>query len=108
MDPEIHGYCDDRFKPVLKENGIVSTSLLDRATTILSDGEDLNVGRATRFGLGFQLSQPDRPLGPNPGTISHYGNGGHLAFADPSIALGFAYHMNHQGFAYCVIPETLR
>jgi len=50
--------------------------------------------------LGFQLTQPDRPLGPNPGTFGHYGNGGHLGFADPSRSLGFAYHMNHQGFAW--------
>jgi CubicO group peptidase (beta-lactamase class C family) len=83
-----------------KGDGIVSRALLQRATAIISDGEDLNIGRPTRFGLGFQLSQPDRPLGPNPDTFGHYGNGGHLAFADPSVPLGFAYHMNHQGFAW--------
>lgn len=83
-----------------KDDGIISRALLERATAIMSDGEDLNIGRPTRFGLGFQLSQPDRPLGPNPDTFGHYGNGGHLAFADPSVPLSFAYHMNHQGFAW--------
>ncbi|MEX0943990.1 MAG: serine hydrolase domain-containing protein [Pseudomonadales bacterium] len=80
--------------------GIISKDLLERAVQIESDGEDLNIMRPTRFGLGFQLTQPDRPLGPNPGTFGHYGNGGHLGFADPNIGLGFAYHMNHQGYAW--------
>jgi CubicO group peptidase (beta-lactamase class C family) len=83
-----------------REKGIISRELLARAVRIESDGEDLNVMRPTRFGLGFQLTQPDRPLGPNPGTFGHYGNGGHLGFADPDIGLGFAYHMNHQGYAW--------
>ncbi|MDA9064746.1 beta-lactamase family protein [Pseudomonadales bacterium] len=83
-----------------KRVGVISQAQLNRATQIVSDGLDLNVQRPTRFGLGFQLTQPDRPLGPNPGTFGHYGNGGHLGFADPSRSLGFAYHMNHQGFAW--------
>ncbi len=83
-----------------KRSNILSQGQLIRATQIVSDGLDLNVQRPTRFGLGFQLTQPDRPLGPNASTFGHYGNGGHLAFADPSCALGFAYHMNHQGFAW--------
>jgi len=83
-----------------KRGGIVSYELLARAAEIASDGEDLNVQRPTRFGLGFQLTQPDRPLGPNEGTFGHYGNGGHLGFADPAIPLGFAYHMNHHGYAW--------
>ena len=83
-----------------KKNGIISHELLHRAVQIYSDGEDLNVGRPTRFGLGFQLTQPDRPLGPNPHAFGHYGNGGHVGFADPDVPLGFAYHMNHQGYAW--------
>jgi CubicO group peptidase (beta-lactamase class C family) len=83
-----------------KKSGLVSRSMLERATEINSDGEDLNLLRPTRFGLGFQLTQPVRPLGPSPGTFGHYGNGGHLAFSDPTIPLGFAYHMNHHGFAW--------
>lgn len=80
--------------------GIVSAELMKRATRIESDGEDLVVQRPTRFGLGFQLTQPDRPLGPNPGSFGHYGNGGHIGFADPAIPLGFAWHMNLQGYAW--------
>jgi|TARA_Y100000310_G_scaffold21958_1_gene21213 CubicO group peptidase (beta-lactamase class C family) len=80
--------------------GIISPSLMQRAIQIASDGEDLNVRRPTRFGLGFQLTQPHRPLGPNKETFGHYGNGGHLGFADPAASMGFAYSMNHQGFAW--------
>ena len=65
-----------------------------------SDGEDLVIGRPTKFGLGLQLTQPDRPLGPSANAFGHYGNGGHLGFGDPDANLGFAYHMNHQGFAW--------
>ena len=83
-----------------QRDGLISYELLKRASSIHSDGEDLNVGRPTRFGLGFQLTQPDRPLGPNPNAFGHYGNGGHLGFADPAVPLGFAYHLNHQGYAW--------
>ncbi|MDZ7686679.1 MAG: serine hydrolase domain-containing protein [Gammaproteobacteria bacterium] len=83
-----------------KRSGILDRSLLQRAIEIESDGEDLNVQRPTRFGLGFQLTQPVRPLGPNPRTFGHYGNGGHVGFADPDAGIGFAYHMNHHGYAW--------
>ncbi|XOV89896.1 MAG: serine hydrolase domain-containing protein [Pseudomonadota bacterium] len=81
-------------------SGILGPAILRQASEIYSDGEDLNIQRPTRFGLGLQLTQPDRPLGPNPGTFGHYGNGGHLGFADPTVNMGFAYHMNHQGYAW--------
>ncbi len=74
-------------------------ALLD-AITPRSDGPDLVIERPTKFGLGLQLSQPDRPLGTSPRAFGHYGNGGHLGFGDPDVPLGFAYHMNHQGFAW--------
>ena len=85
---------------VLPDQTLISRELLARATAIAADGTDLVVGRPTRFGLGFQLTQPDRPLGPHAGTFGHYGNGGHLGFADPEARLGFAYHMRHHGFAW--------
>jgi CubicO group peptidase (beta-lactamase class C family) len=83
-----------------KRDGLIRYDTLARATEIASDGEDLNLQRPTRFGLGLQLTQPDRPLGPNPGTFGHYGNGGHLGFADPTVPLAFAYHMNLHGYAW--------
>jgi CubicO group peptidase (beta-lactamase class C family) len=48
----------------------------------------------TRFGLGFMLTQPMIPFGPNPRSFGHPGFGGSIAFADPDAQLGFAYTMN--------------
>ena len=55
------------------------------------------LGRASRFGLGFQLTQPERPLGPNPRSFGHFGAGGSLGFADPDAGLAFGYVMNRSG-----------
>ncbi len=57
-------------------------------------GEDAVLRRVTRFGLGFQLTMDERPLGPNPRTYGHFGAGGSLGFADPDARLGFGYAMN--------------
>ena len=62
-----------------------------------SSGPDLVLGRPSRFGLGFQLTQRERPLGPNPRTFGHFGAGGSLGFADPDADLAFAYVMNRSG-----------
>ncbi|MEE2875607.1 MAG: serine hydrolase domain-containing protein [Chloroflexota bacterium] len=77
---------------------LLSTDTIDQAREIASDGVDLVLGRPTRFGLGFQLAIPDiRPLGPNPGTFGHYGNGGHIGIADPEARLSLAYSCNQSG-----------
>jgi CubicO group peptidase (beta-lactamase class C family) len=83
-----------------RQDGLLNYDLLNQAVQIYSDGEDLNLMRPTRFGLGFQISQPIRPFGANPGNFGHFGNGGHVGFADPTVPLGFAYNMNHQGHAW--------
>jgi CubicO group peptidase (beta-lactamase class C family) len=62
-----------------------------------SEGMDFVLGRPSRFGLGFQLTQPERPLGPSPRSFGHFGAGGSLAFADPDAQLAFAYVMNRSG-----------
>jgi len=48
----------------------------------------------SRFGLGFMLTQPMIPFGPNPRSFGHPGAGGSIAFADPDTGLGFGYVMN--------------
>jgi len=59
-------------------------------------GEDIVLQRPTRFGLGFQLTMVERPLGPNPRAFGHFGAGGSLGFADPDTRLAFAYAMNQR------------
>jgi len=75
----------------------VGPGLSEEARRIHSDGEDRVLGRPSRFGLGFQLAQPARPLGPSPRAFGHYGYGGSLGFADPEAQLAFAYLMNRPG-----------
>jgi len=75
----------------------LSSDVRDEACRIHSDGDDLVLGRPSRFGLGYQLAQPSRPLGPNPKTYGHYGHGGTLGFADPDADLAFGYLMNRPG-----------
>jgi CubicO group peptidase (beta-lactamase class C family) len=88
----------------LDRNG--ETRSLLRAQTILAARQieandiDATIGKPTRFGLGFMLTSPERPWGPNPGCFGHYGNNGLLGFADPDANIGFAYTMNRQGRAW--------
>ena len=77
---------------------LLSPELIEAARNIESDGEDLVLGRPTRFGLGFQLAIPGiRPLGPNPRAFGHYGNGGHIGIADPEAGVSLAYTCNQSG-----------
>jgi CubicO group peptidase (beta-lactamase class C family) len=76
---------------------IVDRDVLGEASTGPPGGQDLVLGRPSRFGLGFQLSQPERPLGPNAESFGHFGAGGSLGFADPHARLAFAYVMNRGG-----------
>jgi CubicO group peptidase (beta-lactamase class C family) len=82
----------------------VGPTLRREATMIHSDGMDRVLRRPSRFGIGFQLSQPTRPIGPNPGAFGHFGYGGSLGFADPEAAVAFAYLMNRPGERW----ETVR
>ena len=69
----------------------VGAELLAEATRIHSDGDDRVLGRPSRFGLGFQLPSPTRPLGPNDAAFGHYGYGGLLGLADPEADVAFAF-----------------
>jgi CubicO group peptidase (beta-lactamase class C family) len=73
---------------------LISSSLLDEATTVQSQGPCPILETDVSFGLGFQRTRPDRPLGPNPNSYGHYGTGGSLGFADPDKKLGFGYVLN--------------
>ena len=76
----------------LVDEGALRDSVAERAR-----GEDLILHKPARFGLGFQLTQPERPLGPNQSAFGHFGAGGSLGFADPDAGVAFGYVMNHMG-----------
>jgi CubicO group peptidase (beta-lactamase class C family) len=73
---------------------ILDPATLAEATEEVSYGPDKVLTRPSRFGLGFQLTMPERPLGPNPGAFGHFGAGGSLGFADPEAGIAFAYTPN--------------
>ena len=60
-------------------------------------GEDLVLRRPSRFGLGFQLTHPERPLGGGPRCFGHFGAGGSVGFCDPDAGLSFGYVTNQMG-----------
>ena len=75
----------------------VGDALRSEAMAIQADGDDRVTRRASRFGLGFQLAQPSRPIGASPRAFGHFGYGGSLGFADPDAGLAFGYVMNRPG-----------
>jgi CubicO group peptidase (beta-lactamase class C family) len=81
----------------LIEDEILSPAALAAAATEQVYGHDLINNRSSRFGIGFQLTQPERPLGPNPGAFGHFGAGGSLGFCDPEARIAFAYVTNDMG-----------
>ena len=76
---------------------IVGATALAAAATEQVYGPDLVLRRPSRFGLGFQLTHPERPLGPGQTAFGHFGAGGSLGFCDPGSGLAFGYVMNQMG-----------
>ncbi|HTQ14610.1 MAG TPA: serine hydrolase domain-containing protein [Rhizomicrobium sp.] len=76
---------------------ILSRAMLDEATREHANGIDLISQRPSRFGLGFQLTQAERPLGPNPRAFGHFGAGGSLGFCDPDAGIAFGYVTSGMG-----------
>jgi CubicO group peptidase (beta-lactamase class C family) len=86
------------YQALLDESGsLVSQEVLGQARGQAAAGDDLVLGRPSRFGLAFQLSQPERPLGASGAGFGHFGAGGSVAFADPQAGVAFAYVMNRGG-----------
>jgi len=73
---------------------VLAAETLECWTREESSGVDALLGRESRFGLGVQLTQKERPIGPSPHSYGHYGAGGALGFADPDARLGFGYLIN--------------
>ncbi|MEQ9150660.1 MAG: serine hydrolase domain-containing protein [Parvibaculaceae bacterium] len=76
---------------------ILSKPMLAAATQEHSFGPDRILERESRFALGFQLPQAERPLGPNAEAFGHFGAGGSLGFCDPVAGVAFGYVTNDMG-----------
>ncbi len=76
---------------------VVDSGALADAVAEQVNGDDLVLQRPSRFGLGFQLTQPDRPLGPGPRTFGHFGAGGSVGLCDPEAGVAFGYVTNQMG-----------
>jgi len=78
---------------------LAGTRLLDEETlrgaiAEQHHGKDLVLGRTFRWGVGFMLTSPEMPFGPNPRIFGHGGWGGSLGFADLDARVSWAYVMN--------------
>ncbi len=76
---------------------VVDSGALAAAATEQVYGDDLVLNRPSRFGLGFQLTQPERPIGPNQEAFGHFGAGGSLGFCDALAGVGFGYVTGQMG-----------
>jgi CubicO group peptidase (beta-lactamase class C family) len=85
---------------------IVDGAVLREAISEQVHGLDRILQRTTRFGLGFQLTHPERSLGPNPNTFGHFGAGGTLALADPDADLALGYVTNRMGAPLLQSPRN--
>ena len=99
-------------------------SSLRAMETPLTQGQDQVFLRQTAFAAGFMKDPVDASgakvralFGPNSRAFGHPGAGGSLAFADPSMGIGFAYVMNQMersvfptkkalGLVACLYAET--
>jgi CubicO group peptidase (beta-lactamase class C family) len=76
---------------------VLSEDAIRQAIVEQSSGPDAVLGQEYRFGLGFMVTLPAHPFGPNPQAFGHTGMGGALGFADLDAGVGFAYTMNQMG-----------
>jgi len=107
VHPSTNGHANARavatifraLTPGGRGNGhpFLSPETLAAATVAQVDGADRILDRSSRFGFGFQLSQPERPLGRGRQGFGHFGAGGSLGFADPTADVAFGYAMNRFG-----------
>jgi CubicO group peptidase (beta-lactamase class C family) len=70
---------------------VVDSEALADAVAEQVYGEDLVLRRPSRFGLGFQLTQPERPLGSGQRAFGHFGAGGSAGLCDPDAGVAFGY-----------------
>jgi len=95
------------YAALLDRHGPVDAALVEEATTTQVDGDDKILRTRSRFGLGFQLHQDERPIGVTPASFGHFGFGGSVGFADHDAGLAVGYILNRPGDRW-QIPRTRR
>jgi len=76
---------------------VVDSGALEASVAEQVCGDDLVLRRPSRFGLGFQLTQPERPLGSGPRAFGHFGAGGSVGLCDPDAGVAFGYVTSQMG-----------
>jgi CubicO group peptidase (beta-lactamase class C family) len=76
---------------------VVDPGALAAAVTEQVYGDDLVLRRPSRFGLGFQLTQPQRPLGRSQRAFGHFGAGGSVGLCDPDAGVALGYVTSQMG-----------
>ncbi len=84
---------------------LLDPETVEQSTVTQAHGEDLVMGFETRYGTGFQLSYPFRPMG-GEGSFGHHGSGGSVGFANKELDLSFGYVMNQMRGVYGADPRT--
>jgi CubicO group peptidase (beta-lactamase class C family) len=75
---------------------LLDDAMLDVVAAEQCAGDDLITGYFTRYGLGFQLPFPYRPMAGD-GSFGHYGLGGTTAFASRRHGFALGYTPNQMG-----------
>jgi CubicO group peptidase (beta-lactamase class C family) len=80
-------------------NGVrlLSEKTVERIFDQQTYGQDLVLPAVLRLGIGYGLTSPELPLGPNPNTCFWGGWGGSLAINDVDGRMTFSYVMNRMG-----------
>ncbi len=88
---------------------VLGPETIARAITEHVNGPDLVLERPTRYGFGFQLTMPERRLGPGPRAFGHFGAGGSLGFADPDarVAIGYAMNQGRPGWQHRHVRQLI-
>lgn len=84
---------------------LLAPETLRAATTTHAGGLDSVLRFESRFGLGFQLSYPLRPMAGD-GSFGHYGLGGSVGFGHPERGVAFGYVVNQMGPGGVVDPRS--
>jgi CubicO group peptidase (beta-lactamase class C family) len=84
-----------RMYAAIVDGRVLGPELLAEAVRPQSQGPCPVLAQDVTFGLGFQPWTAARPFGRTPAGFGHYGTGGSLGYADPSLGVAFGYVMNH-------------